>query len=90
MNHIKYEEGLSHCGAVLDENTFYFKEIEQVLINNLHGERIACEFCRQSIIRDLMTTPRKLTHGVYGVFSTPEELTEPSRNGNLTVYGEII
>ena len=53
MNHIKYEDGVSRCGEPLDHN-FYFKDLEQVIINNLHGERIACQYCLRAVVTSLL------------------------------------
>ncbi len=54
MNHVKYEESLAWCHASLD-NSFYFKDIEQVTINNAHGERLACQYCLRAIITSLLS-----------------------------------
>jgi hypothetical protein len=60
MNHIKQEEGNSWCGAPLD-TIFHFKEIEQVIINNFHGERSVCLKCVCQVIAALVKSPTQLT-----------------------------
>jgi hypothetical protein len=56
MNHVRYEDGVSWCGQTLD-NSFHFKDIEQVTINNLHGERLVCQYCLRAIIHALVVLP---------------------------------
>jgi hypothetical protein len=56
MNHIKYEDGVARCGAALDMN-FHFKDIEQVIINNFHGERLVCQYCLRTVITSLLVVP---------------------------------
>jgi len=56
MNHVRYEEGIAWCGRPLDHN-FHFKDIEQLTINNLHGERLVCEYCLRNVIRVLIIVP---------------------------------
>lgn len=54
MNHIKYEEGAGWCGATLD-NSFHFKDIDQAIINNFHGERLICRGCLRSVVAAILT-----------------------------------
>lgn len=54
MNHIKnVNDNFSYCGELLNENNFYFKDIEQATINGLYGNRIICGYCADMIIRCL-------------------------------------
>ena len=69
MNHIKFEDGIAWCSAPLD-NSFHFKDIEQVTINNLHGERLVCQYCLRSVITGLLRIP-------------PPLLTTSAQNGIL-------
>ena len=61
MNCIRYEGEVAWCGSTL--TGFYFKDIEQALINNLHGERKICPDCVAAIIESLKIVPElaKLT-----------------------------
>lgn len=63
MNHIKYEDDTARCGVPLDIG-FHFKDIEHVIINNLHGERLVCQFCLRNVITSLLMVPMgvQLTH----------------------------
>lgn len=56
MNHIKFDDGISWCGEILTAG-FHFKDIEQVTINNLHGERLPCQFCLRGVISALLIVP---------------------------------
>lgn len=63
MNHIKNfsstEENRSWCGAKLDHN-FYFKDLEQVIINNNFGERVPCQECVHGVVVELAKAPDSL------------------------------
>jgi hypothetical protein len=58
MNHIKnphaHDIDRAWCGAKLD-NSFHFKDLDQVIINNICGERIPCLQCIHGIINILTT-----------------------------------
>jgi len=71
MNHIRYENGISWCGAELDLTyvNFHFKTIEQATINNLHGGRLPCAQCVQCIVKVLLITPPNLQ------LTTPAQLS---------------
>ena len=64
MNHIKLEDGVAWCNWPIPANEFHFKDIEQVVINNLHGERVACPHCVRSVINDLLAISPKVTKEV--------------------------
>lgn len=80
MNHIKNKEGHSWCDVQLD-NSFHFKDIEQVLVNNLHGERVVCQFCLRTLITDLLKVP-----------SNVQSLTTRAQTGTISsdIVGEDI
>ena len=74
QNHVKYEDGLSWCAETLD-SSFHFKDIEQVTINNLPGERLPCQYCLRAILTVLLTLPPCI------------QLTDPALDGKLGSYG---
>ena len=62
MNHIQndvtnHEAPRAWCGSTLGSG-FYFKDIDQVIINNLHGDRIPCLACLHGVIIALIEHPR--------------------------------
>jgi 4-hydroxy-3-methylbut-2-en-1-yl diphosphate synthase IspG/GcpE len=64
MNHIKLEDGLAWCQQPIPENEFHFKDLEQVIINNFHGERVACPYCIRKVINDLLSISPKVAQEV--------------------------
>lgn len=75
MNHVRCEDGVAWCGTPLRmDDGFYFKDIDQVIINNQFGERIPCTHCLNVLISTLLNVP---------------VLTVSAQAGSVENYGDV-